>query len=98
MKEFMMKNLQHQHQQQQCGSPLDSMNADVQEPNLRQQALLRDSLMDLKEVLAVTRWSRSTLYNRLKENAFPAPLKTGPRTRGWRARDVLRFINGCHPK
>lgn len=34
-------------------------------------------------VLAVTGWSHSTLYNRIKDGRFPAPKKDGPAMNYW---------------
>lgn len=34
-------------------------------------------------VLAVTGWSHSTLYNRIKAGKFPAPKKDGPAMNYW---------------
>lgn len=61
----------------------------------RAAVLMEATLLDMKEVLALTRWSRSTLYNRMRDNQFPHPRCTGPRTRGWSASEVFSFLNSC---
>ncbi|MGH8643227.1 MAG: helix-turn-helix transcriptional regulator [Gammaproteobacteria bacterium] len=60
--------------------------------------LMSKSLLSMKEVLALTRWSRSTLYNRMRDKEFGAPVHTGPRTRGWPADQVFKFIEECKAK
>lgn len=40
-------------------------------------------IIPLKNTPEFMGWSRGTLYNRIRDGSFPAPLKTGPRTRGY---------------
>lgn len=73
-------------------------SAHTKSQDKRESFLLRESLLSMKEVLALTRWSRSTLYNRIRANEFVAAVHTGPRTRGWRTSAVLEFIETCGKK
>lgn len=54
------------------------------------QALLRK-----KEVLRLTGWSNSTLYNRIADGSFPRPVRTGPRCVAWPTREVGDYIASC---
>ena len=56
--------------------------------------ILQKPTLTMREVLDITGWSRSTLFNRLREN-FPKPLKTGPRTRVWLTDKVLAYLHSC---
>lgn len=44
------------------------------------------------QVLALTGWSRSTLYNRISAAEFPPGVPLGPRTVGWPATEVLAYL------
>ena len=64
---------------------------DVHYPSTRQvdpAALLR-----LKQVLALVPVSASTWWSGVRSGRFPRPVKLGPRTTTWRARDVLALID-----
>ena len=37
-------------------------------------------------------FSRMTLWRRVRDGSFPSPVKIGPRTIGWKAGDVERWI------
>lgn len=43
-------------------------------------------------VLAVTGWSHSTLYNRIKAGRFPAPMKDGLVVNHWNTDDVREAL------
>ncbi|WP_136526829.1 helix-turn-helix transcriptional regulator [Geomonas ferrireducens] len=43
----------------------------------------------LPQVLAVIPWSKSAIYQAIREGRFPAPVKLGPRTAAWSV-DTLR--------
>ncbi|MBB0023273.1 MULTISPECIES: AlpA family transcriptional regulator [Ralstonia] len=55
---------------------------------------LRSALAILrrKQVEAATGLSRSTIYQRIKEKTFPAPVALGPRAVGWRAGDIDAWL------
>jgi prophage regulatory protein len=52
----------------------------------------RERIIRLPELMAITGLSRSTIYARMAENAFPAPVKLGARSVGWIASRVDAFI------
>ncbi|SAK51462.1 phage transcriptional regulator, AlpA [Caballeronia pedi] len=51
------------------------------------QAILRR-----KQVEALTGLSRSTIYARISQKTFPAPIALGPRCVGWRLGDIEAFL------
>jgi predicted DNA-binding transcriptional regulator AlpA len=51
-----------------------------------------NAILRLPEVMAETRLSRSTIYKRINEGSFPAPLKLGARTVGWRVAQIEAFL------
>lgn len=56
-----------------------------------------EPLLDIDQVLNITKWSRSTLYNRIRED-FPTPIHTGPRTRAWDPKKVRAYLAACRPR
>lgn len=52
---------------------------------------MRDELLTIAEVVAMTRLSKSTIYRRIGEGSFPRSLKISGCTR-WRRSDVERWI------
>ncbi|MFM0031189.1 AlpA family phage regulatory protein [Paraburkholderia madseniana] len=44
------------------------------------------------DVEAATGLSRSTIYQRIKEKTFPAAVRLGPHSVGWRLGDIHRFL------
>ena len=50
-------------------------------------------ILRLPAVLAATGWSRSTLYAKISEGKFPAPIKLDPdgRAVGWLEDDALAY-------
>jgi prophage regulatory protein len=57
------------------------------EPTRNALAILRR-----KQVEQEVGLSRSTIYQRIKEGTFPAPVRLGERAVGWRAGDIERFL------
>jgi prophage regulatory protein len=51
-----------------------------------------DSLLRLRQVLNLVPVAASTWWSGVRSGRFPKPLKLGPRTTCWRARDVLALI------
>ncbi|WP_183720403.1 MULTISPECIES: AlpA family transcriptional regulator [Paraburkholderia] len=45
-----------------------------------------------RQVEIATGFSRTTIYRRVGEKTFPAPIKLGPRCVGWRLADVEKFL------
>ncbi|MDR5801608.1 AlpA family transcriptional regulator [Caballeronia sp. LZ001] len=50
------------------------------------------TILRRKQVQAATGLSCSTLYRRIKDKTFPAPVKLGPNSVGWRAGDIDAFL------
>ena len=54
-----------------------------------------DPMLRKREVMAQMGWSGTTLWRRVRDGAFPAPVEIGPNLLGWRqswvtaARDAL---------
>jgi len=60
-----------------------------------------DRIVRLKNVLARTGLSRSTIYRKIAEGTFPAQLKISTNGTGWRESDISRWIAdpaGWRPK
>lgn len=51
------------------------------------------SLLRLRQVLSLIPVSASTWWNGVRVGRFPRPVRLGPRTTAWRARDVLSLID-----
>jgi len=49
-------------------------------------------VLRLKEVILRTGLSRSTIYQRAKDNSFPKQIILGARSVGWVERDIERWI------
>jgi prophage regulatory protein len=50
------------------------------------------TILRRKQVEAATGLSRSTIYARIKLKTFPAAVQLGPRCVGWRAGDIVAFL------
>lgn len=48
-----------------------------------------------KEVEARTGLSRSTIYKRINEGTFPAPVPLGEKSVGWVAHEIDEFLADC---
>ncbi|WP_035873257.1 helix-turn-helix transcriptional regulator [Cupriavidus sp. SK-3] len=57
------------------------------EQNQSAQTILRRA-----QVESETGLSRSTIYQRVKKNTFPAPIRLGPRAVGWRRGHIDAFL------
>lgn len=55
-------------------------------------AALVDRLLSFKRVLEVTSLSRATLYRKIGDGSFPAPLKIGGSRVAWKERDIAEWI------
>jgi prophage regulatory protein len=51
-------------------------------------------LIDLAAVCRMTSRSRSSIYRDIETGAFPAPLKTGPKSNAWLESEVIAWIEG----
>ncbi|UCM99452.1 AlpA family transcriptional regulator [Sulfurimonas sp. SWIR-19] len=52
-----------------------------------------DRILKLKEVIAATGLSRSTIYNYMSLNQFPKSIQLTPRRIGWRESDIINYLN-----
>lgn len=52
-----------------------------------------DRMLRIAEVLRITGVSTATLYRWIKDGHFPAPVKLGPNSVGWRASVVRNWID-----
>jgi len=59
----------------------------------KQRGVDPDSLLRLRQVLNLIPVAASTWWSGVRSGRFPKPLKLGPRTTCWRARDVLALID-----
>lgn len=53
----------------------------------------RNQVLRLRQVVAQTGLSRSTIYARIKDRTFPTPVKLGGRSVGWLASDIDRWLD-----
>jgi prophage regulatory protein len=54
---------------------------------------MSDRIISLPEVLRLTSFSRTTLYDRIKARAFPSQISLGGRRVGWLEADVAAWIS-----
>lgn len=52
---------------------------------------MSNSILRLKQVLAYTGLSKSTIYDYVAKGKFPVPIKLGSRSIGWRESEVLKW-------
>ena len=50
-----------------------------------------DTLLRLPQVLAVVPFSKATLYRRIKDGSFPAPLQMSERCVAWRSSQIAEW-------
>ncbi|GAB3630266.1 transcriptional regulator [Pandoraea terrae] len=60
--------------------------------NAIQEALERKRILRRPQVEALVGISRSSIYQRIQEGTFPAPVRLGPRAVGWRVGDIDAFL------
>lgn len=51
-----------------------------------------DQMFDLPDVIAITRMSKTKIYNLMKDGKFPKSLKIHGKTRLWRKSDISEWI------
>jgi len=54
---------------------------------------LNDPLIKLPKVIEITGVSRSSIYAGIKNQSFPAPLKTGKRAVAWKSSQIQSWID-----
>jgi prophage regulatory protein len=50
------------------------------------------TILRRKQVESATGLSKTTIYARIREKTFPAPVRLGVRSVGWRAGDIDEFL------
>jgi len=63
-----------------------------------EKALPNEGFVRLPALLAVLPFSRSTLWAKVKNSTFPAPIKLGPRITAWHVDSVRQYIEIHTPK
>lgn len=53
------------------------------------------TILRRKQVEARTGVSRSTIYARIKNRTFPAPIPLGVKSVGWLESEIDAFLTGC---
>ena len=53
-----------------------------------------DRLLTVKEVVALTRLSKSTIRRRMEEGRFPKPVVIEPRATRWRESAIREWLHG----
>ena len=56
---------------------------------------MADSILRLPAVKARTGLSRSTIYQRVTERRFPAPVSLGARAIGWLDSEIEKWLDEC---
>lgn len=49
-------------------------------------------ILRIKQVTALTKMSRSTIYDQIKAGTFPRPMKLGAQAVGWTAEQINQWI------
>jgi prophage regulatory protein len=52
-----------------------------------------DRLIPITELLAITSFSKATVYRKVREKSFPAPLKIGKSRVAWRTSSISTWMN-----
>lgn len=55
-------------------------------------AIIKETLLRRQQVQEACKFSRSTLWAKVKNRTFPAPVKTGIRSRLWTATSINLWI------
>ncbi len=50
-------------------------------------------LYRLADVIGIVGLSRATIYKKIKEGSFPAPVKLGVKASGWKSSDIEAWIS-----
>ena len=59
---------------------------------------MTDMILRLPDVKSCTGLSRSTIYLRVAQGTFPAPLSLGARAVGWKSSEVLAWLEALKVK
>jgi len=52
-------------------------------------------ILRIKQVIAKTGLSRSTIYNRVKDRSLPEPINLGGNSVGWFVSDIDTYLEQC---
>ncbi|KKB62395.1 AlpA family transcriptional regulator [Robbsia andropogonis] len=59
---------------------------------MTEQINMAQTILRRPQVKTATGLSTSTIYDRIKRKTFPAPIRLGVRSVGWRAGDIEAFL------
>jgi prophage regulatory protein len=64
-------------------------------PNLpkKETSTAAPAFYRLRDVVRICALSRSTIYRRIAEGAFPRQIRLGPKSSGWAAKDLQEWID-----
>jgi len=65
--------------------------------NITKSADLNFALYRIQTVLELIPISRASFYNGIRAGKYPQPIKIGPRTSVWRARQIHALIDMLEP-
>jgi len=54
-----------------------------------------ERLLNVREVMAKTGYSRTTIYRRVRLGDFPAPIRIGPNAIRWRESALAAWLEKC---
>jgi len=54
---------------------------------------MNDAIKRLPAVKEISGLGKTSIYEGVAAGTFPAPLKIGPRAVGWRASDLMQWLN-----
>jgi prophage regulatory protein len=60
-----------------------------------QQGDTMKTIIKLPEVMAITTFSRSTIYRLIEMGEFPIQIKLAERSIGWIEQEVLDYVDNC---
>lgn len=56
------------------------------------QVALESLILREPEVVAMVRLSPATIRRRVQDGSFPAPVRLGPKAKGWRRDDLVAWV------
>ena len=76
--------------------PRPATNNHPRNTNRNGHLIAEDRIIRIDEVCALTGLSRTTIWRRIQDNAFPPSIRLGPegtRAKGWRLSDIEAWIH-----
>ena len=52
-------------------------------------------LLTRREVESVVKLSRASIYNLMRKDKFPLPLKVGPQAVRWKQSEIIQWLEAC---